>query len=74
MNLASFEKYIKTISKEELDEIFDETTAKATKAKSPARRLGYALALDMLVIESNMRKPCPECNLSEDELLKELLG
>lgn len=74
MNLTSFEKYIKTVTKKELDAIFASESERLKRARSPASRLGIAMALDMLVIESNMRKPHPPCELTEDELLAELFN
>lgn len=70
-DLDTFKKYIKTIPKVELDQIFDELTEKCLRARSPARKLGYALMLDECVIEAQMRmsNSIGASNLSIEELL-----
>jgi hypothetical protein len=72
MNLIGFEKYIKTVSKEELDSIFESEFARLKRARTPESQYGISLALGMIQIEYNMRKPHPPCELSDDELLAEL--
>lgn len=74
MNLQAFRAHVKTVSIETLDTYFDQITAKAAKARAPAVRLGYALALDELVIEKAMRaydNPAAS-NLTLDEILDQL--
>jgi hypothetical protein len=69
MNLTTFKSHIKTVSQTTLNGYHDEIAAKLAKAKSPAARLGYALALDELCIESEMRKPCDMPEMSDEEML-----
>lgn len=75
MNLTKFEAHIKTVSHKTLDQYFDEITVKASRARSPQTRLGYALALEEMAIESEMRKAPVSAEieaLSDDELLNAL--
>lgn len=77
MNLNEFKIYIKRVEAVELDSLFDEITAKLAKARTPATRLGYALALDELALEKDFRragfgKLDPKDDMSIDEILAEL--
>lgn len=73
MNLETFKTHIKTVNHETLDAYFDEITGKMHRARDPQRKLGYAMALDELVIEAGNRKQGEvECSLSDDELLEQL--
>ena len=75
MNLIAFRRHIKTVDHATLDAYFDQISADAKRARSPARKLGYALALDALVIESRLRKTAPSADASamtDDESLAEL--
>ena len=78
MNLDQFKVYIKTVETVELDSIFDEISAKAAKARVPATRLGYAIALDELALEKDFRRAGYDkidpatAAMSDDELLAEL--
>jgi hypothetical protein len=73
MNLKEFKSYIKTIDVEQIDAIFDEISAKIKRARSPQVKLGYAMALDELVIVKNL-KLNPVDNVSVDELYADLLA
>lgn len=72
MNLASFKTHIKTVSHATLDEYHADLTTRLASARAPARRLGYAMALDMLCIEAEMRKPCDLPEMTDEELLAAL--
>ena len=75
MNLESFKKHIKTVDHKTLDSYHAEISEKLAKARNPQIRLGYAVALDELCIESNLRKsPLTknEQNVSDDDLLAAL--
>lgn len=74
MNLQTFKRHIKTVPHKTLDQYFDEITVKASRARSPQTRLGYALALEQMAVESQMRQPvAAEIEaLSDDELLEAL--
>jgi L-cysteine desulfidase len=73
MNLQEFKSYIKTINVEQIDAIFDEISEKMKRALSPQVKLGYAMALDELVIEKNL-KLNPVDNVSVDELYADFLA
>ena len=75
MNLSAFRVHIKTCDHATLDAYFDEITAKAARAKAPATRLGYAMALDELAIESEFRLfgvDAEAAGMNDDELLAAL--
>ena len=75
MNLNSFRTYIRTVSQADLDASYDQVTGMLRRSRSPASRAGCVLALDALVIESNMRRTAPTAEIemmSDDELLAEL--
>jgi len=78
MNLEQFRAHIKTVDHATLDGHFEEISAKLRRAHSPARRLGYSLALDELAIESNLRKLGPidakTAAMTVDELYDALRG
>jgi len=74
MNLQEFKSYIKTINVSQIDAIFDEISAKMKRARNPQIKLGYAMALDELVIEKNLKRYDAPCDLTDDELLAELLA
>jgi hypothetical protein len=74
MNLKEFKSYIKTINVEQIDAIFDEISAKMKRARNPQVKLGYAMALDELVIEKNLKRYDAPCDLTDDELFAELLA
>ena len=73
MNLQEFKFYIKTINVEQIDAIFDEISAKMKRARNPQMKLGYAIALDELVIAKNL-KLNPVDDVSVDELYADLLA
>lgn len=73
MNLQEFKSYIKTINISQIDAIFDEISAKMRRARNPQVKLGYAMALDELVIAKNI-KLNPVDNVSVDELYADLLA
>lgn len=70
MNLEEFRAHIRTVDHATLDAYHDELSGKKRRARDPQRRLGYALALDMLCEESELRRPIPPeiAALSDDEL------
>jgi hypothetical protein len=82
MNLTQFRVWVYKQDTKTLDQTFDELTAKLKRCRTPARRLGYALALDSLVMaKENLRLygPLPkklltldEILMSDDDLLREL--
>lgn len=77
MNLNEFKIWTKTVSVEVLDLTFDEISAKLAKARSPAIKMGYAIALDELVLEKGFRSAGygaidPNDSMSIDDILKEL--
>jgi hypothetical protein len=75
MNLSAFRVHIKTCDHATLDAYHDEIRAKASRARSPATRLGYALALDELAIESEIRRQpvdAEAAGMNDDELLAAL--
>ena len=75
MNLNSFRSYIRTVSQADLDASYDQVNGMLRRSRSPASRAGCVLALDALVIESNMRRTAPTAEIemmSDDELLAEL--
>jgi hypothetical protein len=74
MNLQEFKSYIKTINVEQIDAIFDEISAKMKRARNSQVKLGYAMALDELVIEKNLKRYDAPCDLTDDELFAELLA
>jgi hypothetical protein len=74
MNLQEFKSYIKTINDAQIDAIFDEISDKMKRARNPQVKLGYAMALDELVIEKNLKRYDVPCDLTDDELLAELLA
>lgn len=59
MNLEQFRAHIRSVDHSTLDAYHDELSGKKRRARDPQRRLGYALALDMLCEESQMRRPIP---------------
>lgn len=75
MNMQQFKTHIRTIPVEALDDYFDQISAKMNRARNQNYRLGYALALDELVIEKNLRQftLCPASEaMSDDQLLAAL--
>lgn len=73
MNLQAFRSHIKTVPHATLDAYHDELAAKLARSKVPERRMGYALALDELVIEVGMRRTADNLPMpSDDELLAAL--
>ena len=73
MNLQEFKSYIKTINAEQIDAIFDEISAKMKRARNPQVKLGYAIAIDELVIAKNL-KLNPVDDVTDDELYADLLA
>jgi len=77
MNNVAFRKHIKAVSGTTLDAYFDEVTAKMARVRSPASRLGCAMALDDLTCEAEMRRTQPSSDtdaMSDDDLLADLLA
>lgn len=77
MNLNEFKSYIKTVSNEELDSIFDEISAKHNRARKIDIIAGYAIALDELVLEKGFRAQGygaidPNYNPTLEEIFAEL--
>jgi hypothetical protein len=78
MNLNEFKVWIKTVSGEVLDSTFDEISAKLGKARNPAIKAGYAIALDELALEKDFRRagygPITDADraITDDELFAEL--
>lgn len=72
MNFQDFKSYIKTLDSSKLDEIFDELNSKLKRARNPQVRLGYAMAIDEVVIEKNLKRYDAPSVLSVDELFSEL--
>lgn len=82
MNLSQFKSYIKTVSNEEFDSLFDEISGLHGRARKLDIIAGYAIALDELVLEKSFRSAGygvitqdeldAIANMSDDELLAEL--
>ena len=76
VNLQSFKAHIKTVPHSTLDAYHEELSQKLRQSRTPARRLGYSLALDELVIEAEMRRTgrgsAPDAVMSDAELLAAL--
>lgn len=70
MNLKQFRAHIRNVDHSTLDAYHDELSGKKRRARDPQRRLGYAMALDMLCEEAELRRPIPPdiAALSLDEL------
>jgi hypothetical protein len=73
-NLETFKTYIKTLSNDELPAYGVQLENKLKRARKPATKLGYALGLDEIHIEIQLRKPIDATidQLSDDELLTQL--
>ena len=73
-NLETFKTYIKTLSNSELPVYGAQLENQYKRARTPETRLGYAIGMEEISIEIEMRKPVSgEIDaLSDDELLAAL--
>lgn len=71
--LESFKAYIKTLSDDDLSTYGAEIEQKMYRARNPQMVLGYAMGIEEITMEINLRKyPLSDENLSDKELLKQL--
>lgn len=71
--LESFKAYIKTLSDDDLSAYGAEIEQKMYRARNPQMVLGYAMGIEEITTEINLRKyPLSDENLSDEELLKQL--
>jgi len=74
LGLEEFQQYIKTQSEKELNEIGLELQGKIKRARKPDIKLGYAIAIDLVICEIKMREPLPpeSGTMTNEELLAAL--
>lgn len=71
--LESFKAYIKTLSDDDLSAYGAEIEQKMYRARNPQMVLGYAMGIEEITTEINLRKyPISDENISDEELLKQL--
>ena len=71
--LESFKAYIKTLSDDDLSAYGAEIEQKMYRARNPQMVLGYAMGIEEITTEINLRKyPISDENLSDEELLRQL--
>lgn len=74
MSFEKFKKHIKKVSKSELDDIFKQQTTRLNLARTQQSKLGIAMILDELVIESELRKYPLSHGMTDEQLMIELFS
>jgi hypothetical protein len=75
MNLDQFRAHIMAVDDDTLRAYHEDLRGRLARSRSPARQMGYAIALDDLTAELEMRRYVPSADvasMSDDELLAAL--